>query len=74
MNNFISFANDLANISGEIIRKYFRAPMHIDIKPDKSPVTKVDQEVEMAIRDAIARKYPDHGISPLTFKIRPNIV
>jgi inositol-phosphate phosphatase/L-galactose 1-phosphate phosphatase/histidinol-phosphatase len=61
----IDFANQLADISSEIIKKYFRChPSKIEqvMKDDNSPVTIADKEVERAIRNAIIAKFPDHGI------------
>ncbi len=59
---FISFANELADIAGSIIRPLFRTPVAIDTKADASPVTIADRNAETAMREAIMRRYPDHGI------------
>ncbi len=61
----IDFANELADISSEIIKKYFRchsSKIGQVMKDDNSPVTIADKEVERAIRNAIVKKFPDHGI------------
>lgn len=61
----IDFANQLADISSKIIKKYFRChPSQVGqvLKSDDSPVTIADKEVERAIRDAIGKKFPTHGI------------
>ena len=59
----IDFANFLADISGDIARKYFRSQITGEIeKEDNSPVTKADQEIEALIRKEIEKKYPNHGI------------
>lgn len=59
---FISFAERLADASGEVIRQHFRTPVPIDIKPDASPVTVADRDAEAAIRALIETEFPDHGI------------
>ena len=59
---FREFINHLANISGEIIRNYFRADINIDSKADNSPVTIADRKAEEVMREEIMKKYPEHGI------------
>ncbi len=59
---YIAFAHQLAGLSGDIIRPYFRAQTGVEIKPDHSPVTHADREAEQAQRKAILERYPDHGI------------
>ncbi len=58
----IDFANHLADISGDVIKKYFRQENGEITKEDDSPVTKADREAEKAMRDAIEKKFPTHGI------------
>lgn len=60
--DFISFAEQLATISGEVIRRYYRQDIEIEAKSDSTPVTLADKEVEKNIRAIIRNKYPDHGI------------
>ncbi len=59
---FIDFANRLAEAAGEAIVPHFRSPLTIDIKDDKSPVTQADKAAEAAMRALIAETYPEHGI------------
>lgn len=59
---FKGFADRLTDIAGGIARRYFRTSIPVDIKPDESPVTRADREIEAALREAIQRQYPDHGI------------
>jgi len=59
---FIPFAEQLATISGEIIRRYYRKFYDSEQKKDASPVTAVDREVEKNLRALIRNTYPDHGI------------
>ena len=59
---FQKFAKHLSNISGEVIKKYFRSKIQVDQKNDKSPVTIADKKAEELMREAILKTYPDHGI------------
>ena len=59
---FVNFANFLADESAEIIGDYFRKKININNKKDDSPVTIADQETELKIRELITQKYPSHGI------------
>ncbi len=59
---YLSFANILADASGEILRHYFGTPFTVEQKADQSPVTKVDIEVEQRIRSLIGEKFPEHGV------------
>ena len=65
----IAYAHRLADISGAVIRPYFRAPIAvagkaamIDGKPVFDPVTEADKGGERAIRAAIEAERPDDGI------------
>ena len=59
---FVNFANFLADESSKIINHYFRKKINIDFKHDSSPVTIADQNTELKIRELISSKYPSHGI------------
>jgi inositol-phosphate phosphatase/L-galactose 1-phosphate phosphatase/histidinol-phosphatase len=59
---FQSFATRLADAAGAVIRKYYRAPLAVESKPDASPVTVADREAEQVLRATIRKAYPDHGI------------
>ncbi len=59
---FREFINHLANISGKIIRNYFRADINIDSKADNSPVTIADRKAEEVMREEIMKNFPGHGI------------
>jgi len=59
---FKNFLYYLANISANIIKPYFRTGMNIEHKEDNSPVTVADKNAEEAMRRAIIKEYPEHGI------------
>jgi inositol-phosphate phosphatase/L-galactose 1-phosphate phosphatase/histidinol-phosphatase len=58
----LSLARNLVDISRPILRRYYRTRLDIISKGDESPVTKADRECETALRTAIAKAFPTHGI------------
>lgn len=60
--NFKIFINELADASGEYIAKSFGENIDVDFKADNSPVTKIDKNTEMLLREKIQKKFPSHGI------------
>lgn len=59
---FVTFAQELADKAAAVIRPLFRTAVSVDSKMDESPVTVADREAERVMREAIAQRYPDHGI------------
>jgi len=60
---FETFAVELAEAAGEIIRPLFGNPkLKVDTKSDATPVTAADRDAESKIREMIRSRYPDHGI------------
>jgi myo-inositol-1(or 4)-monophosphatase len=63
--DFGAFIDELATVSGDAIRPFFRTALSIE---DKSrggaydPVTAADRAAELAMRTLIRRKFPAHGI------------
>jgi histidinol phosphatase-like enzyme (inositol monophosphatase family) len=62
LNEYKLFTKNLADISGKIIKSYFRTNISIDTKADSSPVTIADKKAEEAMRSSIMKSFPDHGI------------
>ena len=62
MDEFISFANILADESAKVIMEYFRQTLTIENKDDDTPVTIADKKSELKIRELINKSYPSHGI------------
>jgi len=62
LSEFKKFAHHLADISGEVIRKYFRTDVSVESKKDSSPVTIADKQAEAVMRESIMNNYPAHGI------------
>ena len=52
----------LAEISGKIIKQYFRTKISVDEKIDNSPVTIADKKAEEIMRTEIQKNFPEHGI------------
>jgi histidinol-phosphatase len=59
---FENFANQLSQLSGKIIREYFRTKLSVESKTDNSPVTIADKKAEELMRESIMKTFPDHGI------------
>ncbi|HHY49477.1 MAG TPA: histidinol-phosphatase [Alphaproteobacteria bacterium] len=55
---------DAADVAAAITLPRFRADIAVDNKWAEGfdPVTEADREAELAIRDAIGKRFPDHGI------------
>ena len=58
----VSLIHRLADVSGEIALKHFRTHLTVDAKSDASPVTVADRDAESAMREAVRKAFPDHGI------------
>jgi histidinol phosphatase-like enzyme (inositol monophosphatase family) len=58
----IVLAERLADAAGAAIRPFFRAPLHVEIKGDLSPVTAADRASEAAMRAILEAERPDDGI------------
>ena len=62
---YLDFAHRLAELSGATILPYFRHALVVKNKAGGAgydPVTAADRAAERAIRAAIAKSFPDHGI------------
>jgi len=56
------FIRDTLATASRIALQYFRQPVSVEVKPDDSPVTIADREIEQAIRNRIAESFPRHAI------------
>lgn len=54
--------NEVNRQAGAIVRRYYGGPIEVERKPDRSPVTQADREVERFLRDALIKHFPDHGV------------
>ena len=66
MNNslqeYLNFANKLADEANTISMEYFRTSLDIENKSDETPVTIADKNTELKLRSMIEKEYPNHGI------------
>ena len=63
--DFAAFVDELATVSGETIRPFFRTALSVENKSRPGgfdPVTAADRAAEAAMRALIKRTFPDHGI------------
>jgi histidinol phosphatase-like enzyme (inositol monophosphatase family) len=60
--DLVTFAHALGDIACDLLRQFARETLVVDTKGDGSPVTQVDRAVETALRDAIRRVHPGHGV------------
>jgi len=56
------FIHDALAIASKIALQYFRQPVSVEVKPDDSPVTIADREIEQAIRNLLTERFPRHAI------------
>lgn len=62
LNDYLNFANKLADEAGFISMDYWRTSIDVDDKSHNNPVTIADRNAELKIRSMIEKEYPDHGI------------
>ncbi|MFV2031051.1 MAG: inositol monophosphatase family protein [Gammaproteobacteria bacterium] len=60
--NISQTIHDTLDIATHIAGLYFRQPVPVDIKPDDSPVSLADREIEQAIRNMLGERFPLHAI------------
>jgi len=54
-------ALDAAERAADIARSLYQRNIEVRIKADKSPVTEADVRCEIAIREILEARFPDHG-------------
>ena len=60
--DIVEFAHDLADTAGEIVRAASGSHRVAHRKADASPVTEIDRDVELRLRETISVRFPEHGI------------
>lgn len=59
----LALANELADIADAVSMRYFRSlDLVVTTKPDLTPVTQADHEIERALRELLAARRPGHAI------------
>jgi histidinol-phosphatase len=59
----LAFAHDVADRAAEISMSYFLGEFEVRQKADLSPVTQADLEVETAVREMIAARFPADAVT-----------
>jgi histidinol-phosphatase len=59
----LAFAHELADRAAEISMSYFLGEFEVRQKPDLSPVTQADLEVETTVREMIAARFPADAVT-----------
>jgi histidinol-phosphatase len=59
----LAFAHEVVDRAAEIALSYFLGEFEVRQKPDLSPVTQADEEVETAIREMIADRFPEDAVT-----------
>jgi histidinol phosphatase-like enzyme (inositol monophosphatase family) len=58
----VDLAQRLADAAGEIALRYFRSELEVHRKPNLSPVTAADREIERTMRGMLSEERPGDGI------------
>lgn len=58
----LTVAREAAAAAAEVIGHHYRRGVAVEAKSDASPVTIADREAEVAIKQVIRARYPDHAI------------
>ncbi len=61
MSRFLQVAKKAARAGGQVAMSYYRKNLTVQLKKDKSPVTRADREAEKAIIKCIKSVFPDHA-------------
>src|SRR5215510_445652 len=61
MDDVLDAAIAAARAAGEIALHYFRTNLTVEIKADRTPVTRADRECEAKIVEILSTHFPDHG-------------
>ena len=58
----LKFANEFADISKSILKKYYFKNFKIEEKTDGTLVTEIDKKIESKFRELLKKKFPSHGV------------
>jgi histidinol-phosphatase len=61
MDKRLEVAIDAARAAGAVALGYFRTGLAVELKGDRSPVTRADRECEQRIVEVLRRTFPDYG-------------
>lgn len=69
----IDLAHALADAAGAVIRPYFRAEAGLELKEDRSPVTRADREAEAAMRRLLDAERSGDGIHGEEYGVKEGV-
>jgi histidinol-phosphatase len=61
LDDALAVARDAAAAAAEVIARYYRRGVTVEIKEDATPVTIADREAETEIKRVLKARFPDHG-------------
>ena len=70
--DFRNFVREITDFSGLFSQMQETGELSIEIKNDKTPVTEIDFQIEVSIRQAIEDNFPDHSITGEEFSDKIN--
>ncbi len=62
LDRLVAFAQRLADAAGKILLPANERRPGVEIKPDRSLVTRIDRRIERRLRGMIREAFPDHGV------------
>ena len=62
LNEWLAFAEHLADAAHSLLAPAAAFRPDVKVKPDRSFVTALDAQIELRLRELIARRYPSHGV------------
>ena len=60
--SLLDAVHEAARVAGNVAMRHYRTSLAVESKADGSPVTVADREAEAAVREWIARRFPDDGV------------
>ncbi len=57
----LDVAREAAHAAADVIKKYYRRAVPVEIKSDETPVTVADREAEAAAKRVLKREFPQHA-------------
>jgi histidinol-phosphatase len=58
----LAFAHEIANRAAEIGLAVFHGDVRVTMKPDRTPVTQADTDIETMVRERVATTFPDDRV------------
>lgn len=61
LRHFLEVAREAARLAGQVIMPLYESGTTVELKADRTPVTRADRAAEEALRDFLLREFPSHG-------------